>query len=96
MKTGERIFNLMRAYLVREGVIRKDDEWPWRIYEEPIRHGTAKGATLSREDMHRALDEFYELRGWDKKTGIPTKKKLSELDLGYVADELLKMGLIAD
>ncbi len=26
-------------------------------------------------------DEYYELRGWDKSTGIPTKEKLAELGL---------------
>ena len=34
------------------------------------------------------LDEYYEVRGWDKRTGIPTKKKLGELGLGDVAEEL--------
>ena len=44
--------------------------------------------------MNRLLDEFYDLSGWDKETGIPTKSKLIELDLGYVADELSELGLI--
>jgi aldehyde:ferredoxin oxidoreductase len=94
MKVGERIFNLMRAYLVREGVTRKDDEWPARFYEEPIGKGPAKGAVLSREEMNKALDEYYKLAGWDITTGIPTKRKLNELNLDYVADELSNLGFI--
>jgi aldehyde:ferredoxin oxidoreductase len=27
------------------------------------------------------LDEYYKARGWDAKTGIPTKEKLLELEL---------------
>ncbi len=96
MKTGERIFNLMRAYLVREGLTRTDDNYPPRFYEEPIPDGPTKGASLSRDTVDRALDEYYNMVGWDKKTGIPTKKKLIELDLGYVVNELDKMGLISN
>jgi aldehyde:ferredoxin oxidoreductase len=42
--------------------------------------------------MHRLLSEFYEVTGWDKKLGIPTKTKLLELGLDYVADELWLSG----
>jgi aldehyde:ferredoxin oxidoreductase len=34
------------------------------------------------------LDEYYEIRGWDKKTGLPTREKLFELGLTEVANEL--------
>jgi aldehyde:ferredoxin oxidoreductase len=34
------------------------------------------------------LDEYYTVRGWDLNTGIPTKAKLEELRLGYVAKQL--------
>ena len=91
MKTGDRIFNLMKAYIVRQGLTRKDDDWPARYYEEPWPGEVRKGALLSRDKMDRLLDEYYDLRGWDKETGVPTKRKLIELDLDYVADELSSM-----
>jgi len=94
MKTGERIHNLMKAYLVREGLSRKDDSLPERFYEEPISDGPAKGALLSKDNMNRLLEEYYGLRGWGKETGIPTRGKLVELNLDYVADELSKLGFI--
>lgn len=94
MKIGERIFNLIRAYNVKEGITRKDDDWPERFYREPWPTGPKKGRVVSRENINRLLDEYYELRGWDKKKGIPTKRKLIELGLDYVADELSKLGLI--
>jgi aldehyde:ferredoxin oxidoreductase len=88
MKTGERIFNLLRAYSVREGLTRKDDALPTRFYEEPLADGPAKGAVLSRSKMIRLLDIYYDLRGWTRSTGIPTRRKLVELGLESVADEL--------
>jgi aldehyde:ferredoxin oxidoreductase len=43
--------------------------------------GPGKGAKLSRDDYDRLLDEYYEARGWDKETGVPTPDKLKSLDL---------------
>ncbi|MFH0914261.1 MAG: aldehyde ferredoxin oxidoreductase family protein [Chloroflexota bacterium] len=88
MKAGERIFNLMRAYLVREGITRKDDTYPARFFEEPIPDGPRKDAVLSRERMDKLLDVYYQRVGWDKQTGSPTREKLSELGLDDVVQEL--------
>jgi aldehyde:ferredoxin oxidoreductase len=96
IKTGDRIFNLMKAYNVRQGLTRKDDDYPARYYQEPIMGGPAKGVVLSRAKMNRLLDEYYDLREWDRERGVPTKKKLIELDLDYVANELSKKGLIPE
>lgn len=94
VKTGERIFNLMKAYIVREGFTRKEDDWPERFYQKPWPTGPLKGRVADREKINKLLDEYYELRGWDKRKGVPTKGKLIELGLDYVAEELSKMGLI--
>lgn len=96
MKAGERIFNLMKAYIVREGFTRQDDDWPRRFYEEPLPEGPAKGGVLSEYDVTRLLDEYYELMGWDKDSGLPTKEKLVELGLEEVANELESMGKLAN
>ena len=48
----------------------------------------------SREYIEQLLDTYYVLRGWDKATGNPTKKKLAELELRSVADVLSKLNLI--
>jgi aldehyde:ferredoxin oxidoreductase len=34
------------------------------------------------------LDEYYAARGWDVKTGAPTREKLIELGLEYVTEQL--------
>jgi aldehyde:ferredoxin oxidoreductase len=87
-KVGERINNLARAFNVREGFKRADDNLPERLMTEPLQSGASKGHVISREDLNIMLDEYYTVRGWDLKTGIPTKKKLVELDLEYAASEV--------
>lgn len=42
----------------------------------------------SSEEHMKELEKYYRFRGWDLKTGIPTRAKLEELGLKYVADEL--------
>jgi aldehyde:ferredoxin oxidoreductase len=92
MAAGERVFNLFKAYSVRQGLSRKDDDWPDRFYEETLDDGSATGASLSRTTIDHVLDDYYDLRGWNKVSGIPSREKLIELGLGEVADELSKMG----
>lgn len=94
MQSGEKLFNLFKAYCVREGQTRKDDNCPDRFYEEPLPDGPQKGAILSREDIDKVLDEYYEVRGWDKQSGVPTRKKLLELGLDDVAADLYSRGKI--
>ncbi len=75
-KVGERIYNLTRMFSVREGVSRKDDYLPARMYES--RRDTEW--KITREDFDKLLDNYYELRGWDK-NGVPTKETLKSLGL---------------
>jgi len=91
MVVGERAFNLCRAFNIREGITRKDDILPTRLME-PLQEGPYKGEIISSDMLNKALDHYYEFRGWEKTTGIPTRRKLEELDLKYVADELEMMG----
>ncbi|MFX1509457.1 MAG: aldehyde ferredoxin oxidoreductase family protein [Promethearchaeota archaeon] len=85
MKISERILNLEKCFNVREGLTRKDDTLPQKI-REPVATGPAKGQAI--KDLDGMLDEFYDACGWDKKTSIPTRKKLEELGLKDVADQL--------
>jgi len=85
---GERINNLAAAFNVREGFSRRDDTLPERLLTEPLPGGAAKGHTISRKELDLMLDEYYEARGWSKETGAPSREKLTELGLRYVADQL--------
>jgi len=84
-RAGERIFNLERAFNVREGCTRADDTLPKRLLEEPLPDGPAKGMVV---DLEPLLDAYYQFRGWDKITGIPKIEKLKELGLGEVKDQI--------
>jgi len=81
IKAGERIYNLERLFNMREGLQRKDDYLPERFIKEPVPDGASKGQVF---EMDRLLDDYYQARGWDIKTGVPTKAKLEELDLAAI------------
>lgn len=95
-KIGERVNNLGRAFNTREGFTRQDDTLPERLMKEPLQAGNSRGQVISREELNTMLDEYYEARGWDKKTGTPTRSKLEELGLGNVADELASLNLLPE
>jgi aldehyde:ferredoxin oxidoreductase len=78
---GERINNLARVFNSRAGLTRADDTLPERLLTEPIPGGASKGHFISKEELTQMLDEYYEARGWDVETGVPTKEKLLSLGL---------------
>ena len=86
-KTGERIYNLERAFNIREGITRADDTLPKRLLEEPLPEGPAEGQVNNLDIL---LDPYYEFRGWDKATGKPTPEKLRELGLEEVISQTLE------
>lgn len=81
-RIGERIVNLERLFIAREGIRRRDDRLPARFLKEPLRDGGRGGSTIALDAM---LDEYYRARGWDLSTGLPTREKLAELGLDGVA-----------
>ncbi len=84
-ETGERIYNLMRAYNAVHGITRVDDRLPRRFKEEPSPSMGARGEVAHAEEM---LDEYYALRGWDTERGWPTPDTLRRLELSDVAARL--------
>jgi aldehyde:ferredoxin oxidoreductase len=72
MKTGERIWNLVRHFNLAQGMDASKDTLPIRFVREPLPDGPAKGHRISRKDMAYMKQEYYKLRGWDEK-GIPPK-----------------------
>lgn len=89
MKIGERVWNLVRIFNVREGFTRTHDILPIRFMTEPLPSGPAKEHFISLQDLNMMLDEYYALRGWDKQ-GIPTRDKLDQLELTYLFDQISK------
>jgi aldehyde:ferredoxin oxidoreductase len=88
LQVGERINNVAKAFNMRQGLTAADDTLPQRFMEEPLKAGESKGHVISRTELDRMLTEYYTERGWNPKSGIPTREKLESLSLGYIADQL--------
>lgn len=86
-RIGERIWNLERAFNVREGVRHDQDVLPYRVMHEPVPEGMHKGMHCPPEELQMMLDEYYALRGWTAE-GIPTREKLHSLGLASVVGDL--------
>ncbi|WP_455140515.1 aldehyde ferredoxin oxidoreductase family protein [Candidatus Hodarchaeum mangrovi] len=82
--TGERIYNLERAFNIREGLTRADDTLPKRLLEDPLPDGPAKGQTVNLDPM---LDAYYQYRGWDN-NGRPTTETLDRLGLSWLSAKM--------
>ncbi|MCP4683566.1 MAG: hypothetical protein GY864_14645, partial [Desulfobacterales bacterium] len=51
-----------------------------------------KGMVLAKDGFEKMKDEFCEIRGWDVPTGLQTRGKLEELDLGDISHKLWGKG----
>jgi aldehyde:ferredoxin oxidoreductase len=87
MKAGERRLNLMRAFNAREGIGREADKLPKKLSKALV-GGPSDGILVTEEEVEKAKDSYYAMAGWDVATGTPTRVKLEELGLAWVADEL--------
>ncbi|MFH1091739.1 MAG: aldehyde ferredoxin oxidoreductase C-terminal domain-containing protein [Pseudomonadota bacterium] len=110
-RLGERIWNLQRAILVREGHQgRSDDTLPEFHFTTPLetvpedpkclapgKDGviiSRKGEVVDKQKFEAMKDEYYQLRGWDQKTGLQTRTKLDELGLKDIAEDLGPRNLV--
>jgi aldehyde:ferredoxin oxidoreductase len=84
LQIGERIWNLKRAYNHRLGLTRADDRLP-QLFLQPLSEGGTQGHT---PDLELMLGEYYEARDWDPETGKPSREKLEQIGLGWVAEDL--------
>jgi len=85
---ADRIWTLERAFNIREGEDRSSDTLPWRFINEPIPSGPSKGKYIPEDLLNSLLDETYKERGWDLKTGLPTKETLERLGLQGVLKDI--------
>ncbi len=81
-KIVNRSRNLHRAFNNMRGM-RRVDERP------PEDHWKRRFPELEEN----LLSTYYAFKGWNM-DGVPTRERLMELDLGYVADELEKRGIL--
>ena len=86
MKTGERITTMARVFNIREGFGRKDDWLPERFFNPRV-SGVLSDVAIDPEEFREAINTYYKMMGWDE-NGVPTREKLEELDIGWVASLL--------
>jgi len=86
MKVGERRLNLLRAFNTREGAGAEMDTVPPKLLV-PLQGGASDGIAVTTEEVEQAKALYYRMAGWDEH-GHPTRAKLEELALGWVANEL--------
>ncbi|MGC8662970.1 MAG: aldehyde ferredoxin oxidoreductase family protein [Thermoplasmata archaeon] len=79
MKIGERIQDLRHLFNLREGLKPKDFVLPERAQGiPPHSDGPLKGITI---DVDSLVNEYYRAMEWDIDTGMPSNKKIKDLDL---------------
>jgi aldehyde:ferredoxin oxidoreductase len=88
-RAGERVWNLARAIMIREGRTREQDTIHGIFFRED------KGEkAVFQTALEQAKTEYYRLRGWDERSGWPTREKLEDLALFDVANDLKKEALL--
>jgi aldehyde:ferredoxin oxidoreductase len=88
LQIGERRISLMRAFNAREGIGKNADTLPKKLFQPLEGTGPSAGVALTTEEFERAREQYYRLAGCDPATGYPTRAKLGELGLGWVADKI--------
>ena len=78
---AQRVWTLLRMANAREGFTRVQDACPEKWFQEPAFKDYLTGRPVTRADLDRYTDEYYDEQGWDKKTGLPTPERLQELGL---------------
>jgi len=85
---GRRAITLSRIFNLREGLSAADDTLPRRFFA-PFAQGEARTAEpLDEATFEQAKQTYYEIMGWDRKTGIPERKTLEELDIAWAVEHL--------
>jgi aldehyde:ferredoxin oxidoreductase len=87
MKVGERGTTMARAFNMRAGFTRADDKFPKRMHEA-FTSGPIAGVAVGEDRLEEAISVYYDMMGWDRETGVPTRGRLQELDIEWVADLL--------
>jgi len=79
-QVGARAWTMERLFNLREGLTKKDDTLPERLFTVPIHDGPSKGAVVNKADFDNELEEYYKLWGWTL-DGVPTKQALDALGI---------------
>jgi aldehyde:ferredoxin oxidoreductase len=88
IEVGERRIHLLRALNAREGIGKDSDVLPKKLFKPLAGTGPTAGVALTGEEFERARASYYQMAGCDPATGYPTRAKLADLGLDWVADKI--------
>lgn len=88
LRMGERRIHLLRAFNARERIGKSADVLPKKLFEPLGGKGPTAGVALTTGEFEHARDTYYRLAGCDPDTGYPTRARLTELGLEWVAEQI--------
>jgi aldehyde:ferredoxin oxidoreductase len=105
-RCAERVYNLQRMILLREGRQVPEADYPMEYnFTEPLQSAQVgrmvvpgpgdsavdmAGNKLDRDKFTAMLKEYYALRGWDEETGLPRAETLAALGMADLMPTLAK------
>ncbi|UCF07348.1 MAG: aldehyde ferredoxin oxidoreductase family protein [Thermoplasmata archaeon] len=78
-KIGPRVIDIERLFNIKHGLTKAHDTLPRRYFDDPSPLKAAKDHHIDRKEFARALDRYYEVRGWSKE-GMVSEDRESELE----------------
>jgi aldehyde:ferredoxin oxidoreductase len=88
LRMGERRIHLLRGFNARERIGKSADVLPKKLFEPLGGKGPTAGVALTTGEFEHARDTYYRLAGCDPDTGYPTRARLTELGLEWVAEQI--------
>jgi aldehyde:ferredoxin oxidoreductase len=82
-EAADRIQAVERVFNIRRGITAEDDRMPQKPEVKDSQEGR-----MDLEKHRRMLEDYYRLQGCDPQTGVPTRRRLVDLNLEDVADAL--------
>lgn len=82
-KIGKRVVNMMRIYNLKCGLTPDKEKPSPRYCSQPV-DGPNKDKPIAPH-WEKMMDQYYQLMGWDRKTGMPLPETLKELGIEDLA-----------
>lgn len=88
LEAGRRTILMERICTCLNGYTREHDVLPRRMMEEMQNGAMHDNAINNKEMLEPMKDRYYELHGWDVKTGIPTAETIKNSELGQLLPKI--------
>ncbi|MHB1127845.1 MAG: aldehyde ferredoxin oxidoreductase family protein [Bacillota bacterium] len=81
LQAAQNLWDVRRAFNIREGITAEADSWPKRLHQEAVVIDGQEYPPLSAEGFRSLIQDYYDERGWDSTEGKLSKSRLEELEL---------------